>query len=94
MFTRDDLVDTIMSALSDKPSAGTRYPNKPGLQEESGSHLKPLSGRHFLTEHVIKKTLTEGARHLTIPEDAIVSPLAQDWLVLKGIRIIRSGRAG
>jgi len=52
--------------------------------------LKPLCGRRFLTEHEIKQALTTQMKRLTIPKDAIVSPLAQDWLVLKGIRIVRS----
>ncbi|MBI5245142.1 MAG: hypothetical protein HY922_15880 [Elusimicrobia bacterium] len=49
-----------------------------------------LKGRRFLTEHEIKKALTPGARVLTIPTGAIVSPLAQEWLALKGIEIVRS----
>jgi ethanolamine utilization cobalamin adenosyltransferase len=40
---------------------------------------------------VIKKALTPGAQRITIPEDAILSPLAQDWLALKGIEIERRG---
>ncbi len=52
--------------------------------------LKPLCGRRFLTEYEIKEALTPNMKRLTIPKDAIVSPLAEDWLVLKGIRIVRS----
>jgi len=58
-------------------------------------HILPSPGkgpararRLFLTEYEIKKTLTPGAKDLTIPKDAIVSPLAQEWLALEGIRII------
>lgn len=99
VFTRSDLIDAVLRRLGARPGRvpSTVFPNspsqKPFLQEEVGSHLKPLSGRRFLTEDVIKKTLTDGARNLTIAEDAIVSPLAQDWLALKGIRIIRSDRS-
>jgi hypothetical protein len=42
-----------------------------------------------LTEAVIKKALTPGGRRLTIPRNAIISPLASDWLALKGIEIVR-----
>jgi hypothetical protein len=37
----------------------------------------------------IKKRLTAGQTRLTLPADAIVSPLASDWLVLKGITVVR-----
>jgi len=31
-------------------------------------------------------------KRLTIPKDAIVSPLALDWLALKGVRIVRTSQ--
>lgn len=46
-------------------------------------------GRAFLTEYDIKKALTPGAQLLTIPKDAIVSPLAQEWLDFQGITVVR-----
>ena len=50
---------------------------------------KGPKGRLFLSEYDIKKRLTGGGTRLTIPKDAIVSPLAQDWLTLKGIAVVR-----
>ena len=43
----------------------------------------------FLSEYDIKKRLTPGGLHLTIPGNAILSPLVTDWLTLRGIEIIR-----
>jgi len=43
-----------------------------------------------MTEREVKKALTPGAKDLTIPQDVIISPLAQEWLALKGIKLIVS----
>ncbi|OGR87925.1 MAG: hypothetical protein A3J74_08950 [Elusimicrobia bacterium RIFCSPHIGHO2_02_FULL_57_9] len=105
MLTRDDLIDLILRHLRPAvcaPEASSKGP--PGPAERNAS-LRPApeaqshkerrferpspAGRLFLSEYEIKKRLTETAQHLTIPEEAILSPLASDWLVLKGIKIIR-----
>jgi len=85
MLTRDDVLDIIGERLERGrvmpcvPSgAGPRLP--PGLEPE-------CRGRLFLSEHDIKKRLT--AQELRIPRDAIISPLATDWLTLRRIKIIR-----
>ncbi len=56
-----------------------------------GGGKRPMKtrGRAFLSEFDIKKALTPGAQLLTIPKDAIVSPLAQEWLDFQGITIAR-----
>lgn len=46
-------------------------------------------GKLFLSEYDLRKRLTPGTTRLTIPKGAIVSPLAQDWLTLKGIEVVR-----
>ena len=46
-------------------------------------------GRPFLSEYDIKKRLTPGGMRLTIPGNAILSPLVADWLTLRGIEVIR-----
>lgn len=81
MLTRDDLIDIIVghlkAASAEKRAPGSRHPPF------------ELKGRPFLTEHDIKKRLTGGKTRLTLPKDAIVSPLAQDWLILNRIEIVR-----
>jgi hypothetical protein len=77
MLTRDDLIDVIVSGLGPKAPAAKRV------------RSEGPKGRLFLAEHDIKKRLTADGRRLTLPRDAIVSPLASDWLTLKGIEIVR-----
>lgn len=43
-----------------------------------------------MTDLEVRKALTPGAKVLTIPEDVIISPLAQEWLALKGIKVVVS----
>lgn len=85
MLKRDDLIDLIVSHLSAAKRGGGQPPTK------EKRLLPPMlpKGRLFLSEHEIKKRLTPQAQRLTIPRDAIVSPLAQDWLVLKGLKVVR-----
>jgi len=105
MFTQNDMIDALRRHLPTEnkaavkppvnPSAPVSMPVLPSLPIEKDEYqdpgcLKPLCGRYFLTEHEIKEALTPQLKRLTIPKDAIISPLAQDWLVLKGIRIVRS----
>lgn len=75
MLKRDDVIDLIVRHIEAEPAPGG------GLPE--------ARGRLFLSEYEIKKRLTPGAQLLTIPEGAIISPLALDWLALGGIKIVR-----
>lgn len=77
MLQREDLVDIIVAHL--RPARPRGPAAGPGPR-----------GRLFLSEREIKKRLTPGAQHLTIPEGAIISPLALDWLALEGIQVIRT----
>lgn len=54
-----------------------------------GAAAPPRAGRPFLSEYDVKMRLTPQSQQLKIPGDAILSPLAADWLVLRGIKIIR-----
>lgn len=82
MLTRDDLIDLIMEGL--RLAAGPSAAAAPAPAES-----RSAKGRLFLSEYEIKKRLTPQSQLLTIPKDAIISPLATDWLVLKGIKIVR-----
>ncbi|MBI4386636.1 MAG: hypothetical protein HY551_04585 [Elusimicrobia bacterium] len=84
MYTHDDLIDAILEDISSLERRSVFLPKT----SESRSGAGPR-GRPFLTEAEIKKALTPGTQHLTIPRDAIVSPLALDWLALRGIHIVR-----
>lgn len=79
MLTRDDLIDIITAGLAEaKPAAAARAWSSTGP-----------AGRLFLSEYDIKKRLTAGGLRLTIPGNAILSPLVSDWLTLKGIEVTR-----
>ena len=76
----EDIKDALLRRLA--PWGATARPPAPASTREIV--------RTFLTERDIRKALTPGAMTLTIGKDAIVSPLALEWLALSGVRIIRS----
>jgi hypothetical protein len=106
MLTRDDLIDVIIAGLAKaRPAASVPaqpapaavasksfVPAPPPVPKARPSGLpKPgPKGRAFWSEYDIKKALTGGGKRLTLPSDAIVSPLASDWLTLRGIEIVRA----
>ena len=90
MFTSDDLIDLILSQLAALPAAPAAPPGAAPPKKET-CKLDPAGprGRIFLTEYEIKKRLTPPAERLTIPKEAIISPLAEEWLALRGVKIVR-----
>ncbi len=80
MLTRDDLIDIIVAGLAK---------TKPGAAAARLWRAAGPAAKVFLSEYDIKKRLTPGGLHLTIPGNAILSPLVTDWLTLRGIEIIR-----
>lgn len=86
MFTRDDLIDAVLRRVRTPARVREGEPAGPG----KGRGLPPVPGRRFLTERELRNALTAGSREITIPKGAIVSPLAMEWLVLKGIEVRRS----
>lgn len=97
-----DITDAFLRALGSArapaSSSGAPAPAPrtfaPPARLEAASSPWPAApsgkGRVFLSEYHVRKALTPGSRDLTIPKDAIVSPLALEWLALQGVRIVRS----
>lgn len=89
-----DLTDAFLRAL--RPGRAPQAAPSPPPVPKSPPPASPWpsapsgKGRVFLSEYHVRKALTPGSLDLKIPKDAIVSPLALEWLALKGIRIIRS----
>lgn len=80
MLTRDDLIDIVIAYLAKaKGAVAALRPWAP----------KGPFRKVFLSEYDIKKRLTPGGMRLTIPENTILSPLATDWLTLRGIEVVR-----
>jgi hypothetical protein len=95
MLTRDDLIDVIIAGLTKvRPAPAVpglaAAPPPPPKARPSGLPPPGPKGRAFWSEYDIKKALTAGGKRLTLPADAIVSPLASDWLTLRGIEIVRA----
>ncbi|HOW27966.1 MAG TPA: hypothetical protein PK876_05660 [Elusimicrobiota bacterium] len=94
MLDENDIVDVLEDVLR---GGGDRV--SPGRQGLWGFHVrepyhKPWtslsSGRPFLSEHEVRRRLAGTDRsEIRIPRSAILSPLAEDWLLMKGIKIIR-----
>ena len=88
MLTRDDIIDIILERLLAAPMASgesappTTAPQRSRLADE-------MRGRKFLSEYDIRKQLTVNSQELKIPRDSIISPLAEDWLTLRRIKITR-----
>lgn len=83
-----DITDAFLRALA--PVRAPAAPAPPALPEPPKPGIPLQKGRPFLSEYHVRKALTPGSSTLTIPKDAIVSPLALEWLALKGIRIVHS----
>ena len=78
MLSADDLADVLWDQIKKKV---------PEKSEPSLSAPKQ-KGRRFLSEYEIKRMIGAG-KILRVSESDILSPLALDWLLLKGINILR-----
>ena len=87
MLTRDDVLDALAEGISPSP-ARVRAPGAPRAAGPRGLPPPGPKGRCFLSESDIKKRLTPDGKRLTIPGRSILSPLASDWIALRGIEIV------
>lgn len=89
MFKKDDLIDAIIEALGRRANSVESQDPRPLTRDARRATQDGRSGgRIFLSEFEIRRRLTGDARELRIPKGAIISPLALDWLSLKGIIIV------
>jgi hypothetical protein len=89
VLTRDDLIDLLVAGLAKAGPAAVSAPGKSAPPAPKGLPPRGPIGRCFLSEYEIKKRLTASGNRLTIPGNSILSPLALDWLTLRGIEIVR-----
>ncbi len=59
------------------------------LRLVSGANPSPRGGRPIVTEADILEALSRGQKVITVPSNAIVTPLAEETAKLKGVRIER-----
>ena len=91
MLTRDDLIELIVSHLI-KEGGATEAAGPsaaPGASAKKGAANAEPRGRRFISEYELRRLIKPGASRVVVPKGAIVSPLALDWLVLKGIALER-----
>ncbi|MDE1976461.1 MAG: hypothetical protein KGL04_01335 [Elusimicrobia bacterium] len=91
MLTRDDLIELIVSHLIKEGGAGeaVRPPAAPAASAATVGMEQGPRGRRFISEYELRRMIKPGASRVAVPKDAIVSPMALDWLVLKGIAVDR-----
>jgi hypothetical protein len=79
MLTKGAIEDLIMAHLTRKAGGGAGAPRK----------VPELGKKVFLSDRDMRGLCKPGARTVKVPANAIVSPLALDWLDYDGIEIIR-----
>jgi len=92
MLTRDDIIDIILERIGGGVGIRPRAPRAAALPAPAPARDRrdeEPRGRKFLSEYDIRKQLTVNSQELRIPKDSIISPLAEDWLTLRRIKIIR-----
>jgi len=92
MLTRDDVIDIIVERLQRAGGGAPPAPAARPLPPPAPARRKldeEVRGRQFLSEYDIRKQLTGNSQELKISKNAIISPLAEDWLTLRRIKIIR-----
>lgn len=101
MVTRDDIVELVLEALKGTGRVSTDF--RPQINRDVAkdgkwgfyvreSFNRPYTSlparKIFLSEHEVKKLLKD-SKVLRIPGNAIISPLAEEWLGEKGVEIVR-----
>ena len=82
MLTKGAIEDLIAQHLfREKPAAAAPVPKK----------VPELKKKLFLSDFELRKIFAPGSGSITVPGNAIISPLALDWLDYNGIAIIRTG---
>lgn len=78
MLTRGAIVDIIAEHLRPRPGAAPAVKKVPELRK-----------RVFLSDWELRRLYRPGDRTVTVPADAILSPLSLDWLDYEGVRVVR-----
>ncbi|HAH31147.1 MAG TPA: hypothetical protein DCL44_02415 [Elusimicrobia bacterium] len=61
----------------------------PGGGEPALKKVPELSKKVFLSDWEMRRLFKPGARTVTVPADAIISPLSLDWLEYNIVKIVR-----
>ncbi|MFH2069626.1 MAG: hypothetical protein ABIJ11_00240 [Elusimicrobiota bacterium] len=98
MVKTEDIVDIIEETIrkgrwKSAVSAGDEPPKKHyrGFYMEERfikSWTALPKGRPFISEYQVRDLIKDGAKEIRVPGNAIISPLAQDTIQEKGIRVV------
>lgn len=81
MLTKGAVEDLIMSHLSRNSPGGTAF--APG---RGAGAVKKV----FISDWELRRLYKPGDRSVTVPANAIVSPLSLDWLDYNGVAVLRN----
>lgn len=79
MLTKGAIEDLIMQHLSRSAGGGAA----PALKKQ-GQPVKKV----FLSDWELRRLYRPGCKDVTVPANAIISPLSADWLDYDGIRVV------
>ena len=93
-MTEDDIVEIVadtlkkskeeMSTEKQKPPYLGFYPKEKFIK----SYTSLPKGRPLLTEYELKQKIKNGAKEIRVTKNTIISPLAQEIIQEKGIKVI------
>lgn len=108
MWTDDDLIDIIVESLTQRnqptdwrlakgpmASSGGHREGKWGFHVQTPYNPSWTSlpmKRPFISDFMVRHMVSKDKKEIRIPKNAIVSPLAEEWLTLNGIKIKREDR--
>ena len=79
MLTKGAVEDLIMQHLRPAPGAAPAVRKTPELKK-----------RTFISDWELRRLYKPGSRTVTVPVNAILSPLSVDWLEYNGITVVRA----
>lgn len=80
MLTKGAIEDLIVQHLSRTSSGGAGVPAKAAAPAR----------KVFVSDWELRRLYKAGARSVTVPANAIISPLSLDWLDYNGVKILRN----
>ncbi|MDT8287500.1 MAG: hypothetical protein RQ748_10345 [Elusimicrobiales bacterium] len=80
MLTRGDIADALYERL---------FRDRPGEAPARPAKKAPPAKKVFLSDWELRRMMKPGQKRLAVPANAIVSPLALDWLDYNGVEIVR-----
>lgn len=78
MLTKGAIEDLIMEHLRPSPEMA------PAVRK-----VPELGKKIFLSDRELRRLRRPGAKSITVPAGAILSPLAMDWIEFDGIQVVR-----